>query len=55
MEAKPIRQTLCLQDNVDASILEQLPATLQHDGMIVDDENPGHDKPPTSSSSSRQR
>jgi hypothetical protein len=50
IEAKSVGQSLRLHDVVDSGILEQLSAALQHDGMIVDDEDPGHDMPPTSSS-----
>jgi hypothetical protein len=46
VQAQTIGQALCLQDNIDASILEHLLAALQHDGMIVNDENSGHAIPP---------
>ena len=42
VEAKAVRQTLRLHDILDASILKQLPAALQHNGMIVDDEDPSN-------------
>ena len=35
----------CRQDRCHAGILEHAPASLQHDGVIVDDENRGHGEP----------
>ena len=49
IEAEAVGEGLRLDDLVDAGIFEQLPAALQHDRVIVDDQHTGHDSPRTSS------
>ena len=49
IEAKAVGEALRLDDLLDAGILEQLATALQHDRMIVDDEDAAHDISPTSS------
>ncbi len=48
VEAEAIGEALRLDDLFDARVLKKLTAALQHDRMIVDDENAGHDISPTS-------
>jgi hypothetical protein len=49
VETEAFGESSCLGDLLDARILEQLPYALQHDRMVVDDENPTHESSPTNS------
>jgi hypothetical protein len=53
IEAETIRQAFRQDNLIDAGVLKQLPAALQRNGMIVNDEDLGHDMPHTSSSARR--
>ena len=37
------RNVPCLKDHLDPGILQHSPAALQHDRMVIDDQNAGHD------------